>query len=197
MAAKAAAPPILALQYRHINLAADGSGNIYAAGYSSAGGNGKDFVTLKLETGSSVSLDWAVAYDGADHGDDVPKGIAFDGSGNVYVAGYTTTPAGRAFLAIKYNSGGAKQWAAQLDGPARQDDEARAVAVGENGDVVAAGYVTQNGSRDYYTGILNSSDGSTAWEATFNGLANKDDEASQVQVGGRQAVRRFVKTGTG
>ncbi|MCB9298347.1 MAG: SBBP repeat-containing protein [Lewinellaceae bacterium] len=165
-------------------LAADGSGNIYAAGYSSAGGNGKDFVTLKLETDSSVSLDWAVAYDGADHGDDVPKGIAFDGSGNVYVAGYTNTPAGRDFLAIKYNSSGAKQWAAQLDGAARQDDEARAVAVDGNGDLVAAGYVTQNGSRDYYTAILNSSDGSAAWDATFNGLANKDDEASQVQVDG-------------
>ncbi|MCB0578722.1 MAG: SBBP repeat-containing protein, partial [Phaeodactylibacter sp.] len=165
-------------------LAADGSDKIYAAGYSSAGGNGKDFVTLKLETSSSVSLDWAVAYDGADHGDDVPKGIAFDGSGNVYVAGYTTTATGKDFLAIKYNPSGIKQWATQLDGAARQDDEARAVAVDENGDVVAAGYVTQNGSRDYYTAILNSSDGSAAWEATFNGLANKDDEASRVEVDG-------------
>ncbi|MCB0598397.1 MAG: SBBP repeat-containing protein [Lewinellaceae bacterium] len=177
-------------------LAADGGDNIYAAGYSSAGGNGKDFVTLRLGASSSISLDWAVAYDGAHHGDDVPKGIAFDGSGNVYVAGYATTATGKDFLAIKYNSSGTKQWVTQLDGAARQDDEARAVAVNENGDVVAAGYVTQDGSRDYYTAILNSGDGSTAWEATFNGLANKDDEASQVKVDGQGNITVLGKNQT-
>ncbi len=67
-------------------LAADGGDNIYIAGYST-GPNGKDFKTLKLDNSSTISLDWEAVYDGSFHGDDVPRAIAFDGSGNVYVKG--------------------------------------------------------------------------------------------------------------
>ncbi|MCB9051252.1 MAG: SBBP repeat-containing protein [Lewinellaceae bacterium] len=165
-------------------LAADEGDNIYIAGCSSAGGAGKDFKTLKLDNSSTISLSWEAVYDGSFHGDDVPKAIAFDGSGNVYVAGYTSTSTGRDFTVVKYNSTGAQQWVKLLDGAAGQDDEAHAITIDEEGNVVAAGFATQDGSRDYYTVILNPSDGTTVWEATFNGLANKDDEASHVEVDG-------------
>ncbi|MCB9289086.1 MAG: hypothetical protein H6560_17385 [Lewinellaceae bacterium] len=69
-----------------------------------------------------------------------------------------------------------------MDGGGGGDDEARAATVDGEGNVIVTGYTTEHGSRDYYTAILAPSDGSTAWEATFNGLANKDDEASQVVV---------------
>ena len=161
-------------------MAVDENGKIYVAGYSSAGGNGKDFVTLKLS--STLTLNWEAVYDGSLHEDDAPRGIAVDGSGNVYVAGYTTTANGKDFTVIKYNSSGAQQWAKLVDGAAGQDDEARAITVDGDGNAVAAGYATENSSRDFYTTILDPSDGSTAWSATFNGLANKNDEASQVLV---------------
>ncbi len=86
------------------------------------------------------------------------------------------------FTVIKYNSGGTLQWARLVDGAAGQDDEARAITVDGEGNIVAAGYTTENSSRDYYTALLSPSDGATAWSATFNGLANKDDEASRVMV---------------
>lgn len=161
-------------------IAVDENGKIYVAGYSNAGGNGKDFVTLKLS--STLILNWEAVYDGSLHEDDAPKDIAVDGSGNVYVAGFTTTANGKDFTVIKYNSSGAQQWAKLVDGAAGQDDEAWAITVDGGGNAVAAGYTTESSSRDFYTTILDPSDGSTTWSATFNGLANKHDEASQVMV---------------
>jgi hypothetical protein len=93
---------------------------------------------------------------GANQGADLCNGVAVDGSGNVYCAGYTTgdfrepnAGAGDA-LVLKLNAAGTVQWAAQLGtltkpagapGIANQgDDRCMGVAVDASGNVYCSGW---------------------------------------------------------
>jgi chitodextrinase len=83
-------------------------------------------------------------------GNDSVQGMAVDGSGNVYMAGYTegnldgTNAGGKDIFLVKYSASGVKQWTVQIGSPA--DEEAKAVAVDGSGNVYIAGYT--NGSLD-------------------------------------------------
>jgi hypothetical protein len=162
-------------------IASDASGNLYVAAYSDGGASGRDIAVAKLD--GELGLAWLASYDGPAQGDDEPRAIAVDGAGNVYVAGYATTAAGgRDFLVLKYDSTGAQQWASLYGGAAGQADEARALALGAGGELAAAGYSAEHGGRDYFTALLQPSDGQIYWSAGFNGLANGQDEASRVLI---------------
>ena len=76
-------------------IAVDGSGNVYVAGHSNAtwgspvraySGSGYDAFVAKLN--SSGSLTWNT-FLGGNGGEDQANGIAVDGSGNVYVTGWS------------------------------------------------------------------------------------------------------------
>ena len=87
--------------------AKDASGNIYVTGFTENAGN-RDIQTVKLN--SSLGLLWVQNFDG-DGLEDVGKAVCVDGSGNVYVTGYTTKPnGGRDVITIKYNSSGNVIW---------------------------------------------------------------------------------------
>ncbi len=103
--------------------------------------SGTDAFVAKLN--SSGALQWNTFLGGS--GDDSGNAIAVDGSGNVYVAGYSIATWGspvQAFtgsysdaFAAKLNSSGALQWNTFL-GPAA---EGNAIAVDESGNVYVAG----------------------------------------------------------
>jgi hypothetical protein len=147
-------------------VAADGAGNVYAAGYQNAGSfdygsgavagpySGQNVILVKYDasgnaqwaktvtTGSSYSYFYAVAVDGA---------------GNVYAAGtrfstvsytYGTTPLvtvaggfvlGNNVVLVKYNTSGNAQWAKTVTA-ASGSSRFSAVAVDGAGNVYAAGY---------------------------------------------------------
>jgi hypothetical protein len=133
----------------------DGSGNVYVAGYSSttwgapvrAYTSGYDAFAAKLNSSSGV-LAWNTFLGGS--GNDYGYGIAVDGSGNVYVAGYSDATWGtpiRPFtvngtntdaLAAKLNSSGALTWNTFLGGIGT--DFGYGIAVDGSGNVYVAGY---------------------------------------------------------
>ncbi|MBK6772155.1 MAG: SBBP repeat-containing protein, partial [Ignavibacteria bacterium] len=88
-----------------VAMTVDTSGNIYVTGVSPTITTGKDYVTIKYNPAGVQQ--WAARYNSSGQ-DDIVKGLAIDGSGNVFVtgsnsAGYLQT--------VKYNSSGIEQWA--------------------------------------------------------------------------------------
>jgi hypothetical protein len=135
------------------DIAVDGSGNVYVTGWSTASWNGPtgqsplnafstwDIFVLKLN--SSGDYQWHTFY-GSDSGDQAYS-VAVDGSGTVYVTGYSETtwngPASQSPLhaysdlwdlfVVKLNSSGAYQWHTFYG--SIENDEAHGIALDGSG----------------------------------------------------------------
>ncbi len=79
----------------------DNSGNVFVTGYESL--SAKDVVTIKYN--NSGIHQWLINYNGPISADDVVSAIGLDGSGNVYVAGFTDTATTSTYdyVVIKYS----------------------------------------------------------------------------------------------
>lgn len=142
-------------------VAADGSGNVYVAGFSNSSSitfgattltnSGGDDVFIAKYDGSNGNVIWAKNATGT--GNDQARSLTTDGSGNVYVAGYFYS-ASITFAAnvlnnsnlngssadlfiVKYNSAGTVLWA-QKAGGSVEDDFAYSVA-NASGNIYLAG----------------------------------------------------------
>jgi hypothetical protein len=79
----------------------DGGGNVYVAGWSRGDFTDLDYVTMKYDMNGY--LQWIVTYNGESNSADIASDIAVDGSGNVYVTGYSTgSGTGPDYTTIKY-----------------------------------------------------------------------------------------------
>ncbi len=127
------------------SVAADGSGDVYVAGYTGgalAGANAgySDAFVRKYSTAGAVV--WTRQFGTAS--DDQADSVAVDGSGNVYVAGNTggalegASAGGADAFVRKYSSAGAALWTRQFGSATR--DYGLSVAVAGSGDVYVGGY---------------------------------------------------------
>jgi hypothetical protein len=101
-----------------VAMAVDGSGNVYVAGYSNAtwglpvnpyAGAG-DYDAFAAKLNSSGALQWHTFMGSSDN--DYGRAMAVDGSGNVYVAGYSSATWGSPLNA--YAGGGKDAFVAKL-----------------------------------------------------------------------------------
>src|SRR6266571_276313 len=82
-------------------IAVDGSDNVYVTGESVGPGTGLDYATVKYD--STGQEQWVVRYDRPAHFNDTAAAITVDGSGNVYVTGWSTGSGGDYdYATIKY-----------------------------------------------------------------------------------------------
>jgi hypothetical protein len=88
--------------------AVDGSGNLYVTGESSNGTN-NDYLTIKYNAATGDTL-WTRRYNGPANGKDAASDCAVDGSGNLYVAGYSVNGAVSNILTVKYTANGDTLW---------------------------------------------------------------------------------------
>jgi uncharacterized delta-60 repeat protein len=158
-------------------IAVDGLGNVYVTGGSFDSNSQEDFATIKYN--SAGQEQWVAGYNGPGNGDDYAKAIAVDGSGNVYVTGYS----GYDYVTIKYNSAGQEQWVARYNGPGNSDDHANAIAVDGSGNVYVTGTSGGGGGPDYATIKYNSA-GQEQWVARYNGPGLSTDEVYAIAVDG-------------
>ncbi|GAG14504.1 unnamed protein product, partial [marine sediment metagenome] len=157
-------------------IAVDGSGNAYVTGRSYGGDTTEDYATIKYD-GDGNQL-WVARYDGPASGDDMAEAIAVDGSGNVYVTGWSYgSDTAEDYATIKYDGDGNQLWVARYDGPASGNDRAVGIAVDGSGKVYITGHSLGHHTWDDYATIKYDGDGNQLWVARYDGPASIDDWA--------------------
>ncbi len=151
---------------------------------------------------AQVDTSWVRRFDGSASLADEAYDLALDRSGNIYVAGYSTsTGSAQDFTTIKYNSLGDTLWVRRYNGSGNGSDVALALAVDDSGNVYVTGYSYENGfNLDFdYTTIKYNSIGDTLWVRHYDGPGGSGDRAYAMAVddSGNAYVTGFsVGTGT-
>jgi len=195
-------------------IAVDGSGNVYVGGYSDATwGSPKrdhdvdannDAFAAKLD--SAGSLVWNTFLGG--NGNDRGYAIAVDGSGNVYIGGYSYatwgTPmraytAGGDAFAAKLDSASSLVWNTFLGGNGLDGGNAIAVDSSGNAHVGGYSYATWGSpmrahdvgdNYDAFAAKLDSS-GALVWNTFLGGSGYDNGQAIMIDVGGNAYVSGY------
>ena len=144
----------------------DSRGNVIVTGYSHTNKLGSvdaDYYTAKYAA-EDGKLIWERHYKGPEAGNDYPLDLALDSHDNVIVTGYSWNPTNFTvdILTAKYAAfDGAVLWENRFNGPAFSDENARAVVVDGNDDVVITGISNGRG----YTAKYSGTNGAVLWEA--------------------------------
>jgi len=155
----------------------DASGNCYVTGFGVGSGTGKDIITLKYN--STGSLQWAQRYSG--NYEDAGIDIIVNGSGTVYVTGYTfTTLTNSDYISIKYNSNGVQQWIKTYNGTGNSTDKSNSIGLDAADNVYITGYSIGNGSSFDFATIKYNSSGTQQWVQRYNGPGNLTDAANDM-----------------
>lgn len=180
-------------------IAVDASGNVYVTGGSLDSVSGMDFATIKY--GPDGELRWIRRYNGPAGGLDEANAIVLDGTGGVYVTGYSQgTTTDMDYATVKYDMDGNQLWVRRYDGPAGGYDEARAIAVDRSGCVYVTGSSTGSGTRADYATVKYSTNGEELWVQRYDGPASRLDEAVAVAadpLGGVYVTGASLGDGTG
>ncbi|MFN8116371.1 MAG: T9SS type A sorting domain-containing protein [Bacteroidia bacterium] len=122
----------------------DASGNVYITGYSTSSTQGRNIVTIKLN--SSGTNQWTQTINGSANGDDEANDMVLDVSANVYITGYTKDALNnKDYYTAKYNTSGTKLWEIQTDGN-HLNDQSTNIALDSLTNVIVTGQTetTQN-----------------------------------------------------
>lgn len=137
-------------------LAVDAAGSVYVTGHSTGSGTSVDYATVKYDAdGNEI---WLARYDSPAHGGDGAFALAVEAAGNVYVTGNSAGSGvdNPDYATVKYDASGNQLWVARYDGPAHDQDAARALVVDAAGNVYVTGDSYGNGTsedRDDYATI--------------------------------------------
>jgi hypothetical protein len=106
-----------------------------------------------------------------------------DGSGNVYVTGYSYgLGTGMDYATIRYYSNGDTAWVKRYNGPGNNFDEVDAIAMDGSGNVYVTGD-SYGGSIGYdYATIRYCPNGDMTWVKRYNGPGNGYDNACAIAV---------------
>ena len=118
-----------------------------------------------------------------------------DSLGNVLVTGYqnTTGDTNDNYYSVKFKADGSGvAWRAAYD-QAGGSDQATAVAVDANNDVIVSGFVWNGLNKDIHTIKYSGATGAVLWQHTYNGSANGHDVATAVSV---DSLNNIYVTGT-
>lgn len=157
------------------------SENIYVTGRSYRSDTYSDYATISYNATGIVQ--WVAYYNGPGNSSDVTTDLAVDGSGNVYVTGFSYgISSGPDYTTVKYNAAGIEQWAARYDGPGQDWDIALALAVDDSGNVYVTGYSFGSGSNYDYATVKYNTSGIEQWIMRYNGSGNALDAAIDLAV---------------
>jgi hypothetical protein len=127
---------------------------------------------------------WVRRYSEPGTNSAVANAVAVDASGNVFVTGYSVATNGLAdYVTIAYSSAGVALWTNKYNGSGNGDDQAVAIAVKGNGNVIVTGQSFGSGGYYDYATIAYSGSGVPLWTNIFT-ANNSDAKPSAVAVDG-------------
>lgn len=140
-----------------VGIGVDQSGNVYIAGHSffNSLNASKRIYTAKFNTDGV--LQWDVTHTTGFSSSANTMAVDFF-TGDVYVAGSSFVPKNGDeahlddFTTIKYNTNGEQQWVSLYNGSLHEDDEARAIALDADGNVLVTGFSTETIESDFFAG---------------------------------------------
>ncbi len=124
--------------------------------------------------------------------------VAADGSGGIYVAGYTASSSqGKNFFTRRYLADGSTGWLTFYNGPGNGDDIPSAIAVDSTGVYVTG--TSEGGNTtgpDVYTVKYGLSNGQVIWQKRFDGPSHLGDGGNAIAIDSRYAwVAGYVHRG--
>jgi len=164
-----------------IAIAVDDSGNAYVTGQSLGNGTGWDYATLKYYPDGETA--WVRRYNGPIDSSDVATALAIDGTGNVYVTGYSQISSSDFdYVTLKYYPDGETAWVRRYNGPESPDDRASDIAVDDSGNVYVTGYSFSSVNNKDYATVKYDINGNELWVKRYNGSGNGGDGANAIAV---------------
>jgi uncharacterized delta-60 repeat protein len=149
----------------------DGVGNVYVTGKSKGIGTGNDYATIKYD--ASGIEQWTARYNGPGNSSDWANSLSVDDSGNVYVAGQSSSSwSSWDYATIKYNTSGVEQWVARYNGQGNGVDRILALTIDGAGNVYVTGHSVTSGSAFDCVTIKYNSSGVIKWLARYSGPSN-------------------------
>ena len=161
----------------------DNAGNIYLTGQSGPAGSDKNWATIKYNAEGEEQ--WAAIFLGIADYISSAEDIVADANGNVYVTGYS--PKDLSFSSIdittiKYTSAGEEEWVVYYDGPAADQDEARAITIDPSGNIYVTGYSKGLTSGEDFVTIKYNPAGAEQWVSHYNGDGDAVDIAIDIDI---------------
>ena len=162
-------------------LVLDNRGNVYVTGSSNVDSLNTDFTTIKYYPDGETA--WVRTYDGPDDNADIAVALKVDGSGNVYVSGYSFYDSTNAdYLTVKYDSSGSQLWTRRYNGTGNLPDWVRAMSLDSFGNIYVTGTSYDWTTFDDYATIKYYPNGDTAWVRRYNGPGNTYDQALDIAI---------------
>ena len=149
------------------SIAIDDSENAYVTGWSTGSDGQHDYATVKYDPyGTQL---WVSRYTGPGTYS-CANDIEVDGSGNVYVTGYSMgIGTNDDYATVKYSSSGTQLWVARYNGPDNYRDFANDLEVDGSGNVYVTGSSGRSGADSDYATIKYNPEGTELWVARYNG----------------------------
>jgi len=131
------------------------------------------------------NLEWAARYTGSPGYEQHINDAITDKNGNTYVCGFILLPNQnntKDAITIKINAFGNIEWIQVYSGENNGQDEAKAIVIDNQGNIIITGFSFVSGSSIDYLTIKYDPSGDSAWSRRYNGLGNNTDDAYDIAV---------------
>jgi len=126
---------------------------------------------------------WVRTYNGTGSGSDGTEAIVVDSLGYVYITGYSLgSGSWYDYTTIKYYPNGDTAWVRKYNGPGNLDDNVKAMAVDNQGNVYVTGSSMDSAVTRHYATIKYNSAGVQQWVRTYDGPGDYGDLAYAIAV---------------